>query len=103
MRKHQGKRYKIVRKPGKHIIGGITLIITGTLLPQTKRQNVSMINIDRVFHKSANLRELFMVIIFIHNFQNKKWYKVIGCYLTEISQLIHLTILAKPRMLKITR
>ena len=59
MRKHQGKRWETVRKPGKRNIEGITMIITGTQVPKTKRQNVSRINVsiisvDRVFHRSAN-------------------------------------------------
>ena len=51
MRKHQEKGLKTVRKPGKHNIDGITIII----VPETKRQNVSMISIDQVFQSSANL------------------------------------------------
>ena len=44
MRKHQGKRQETVRKPGKHNIEGITMIITGIYVPETKRQNVSRQN-----------------------------------------------------------
>ena len=100
MRKHQGKRWETVRKPGKRNIEGITMIITGTQVPKTKRQNVSRINVsiisvDRVFHRSANFCQLFMVIIFIHNLQNRKSRKVIVRYLAEInvfddfSQTVH--------------
>ena len=43
-----------------------------------------------------------MVIIFIHNLQNRKPCKVIVRYLAEISQLMHLMISAKLQMLMIT-
>ena len=62
-----------------------------------------MISVDRVFHTSANLRQLFMVIIFIHNLKNSKSCKVIVLYLAAISQLMHLTNLAKLHILMITR
>ena len=45
---------------------------------------------------------MFMVIIFKHNLQNGKLFKVIVRYLAEISQLIHLTISFKLHMLMIT-
>ena len=43
-----------------------------------------------------------MVIIFIHNLQNRKPCKVVVRYLAEISQLMHLMISAKLQMLMIT-
>ena len=62
-----------------------------------------MISIDRVFHTSANLHWMFVVIVFIHNLQNRKSYIAIGCYLGEIPQSMRFTISAKLHMLKITR
>ena len=44
-----------------------------------------------------------MVIIFVHDLQNRKSCKVILCYLAEISQLMHLTISAKLHILTKTR
>ena len=44
-----------------------------------------------------------MVIIFVHDLQNRKSSKVILWYLSEISQLMHLTISAKLHILTKTR
>ena len=46
---------------------------------------------------------MFVVIVFIHNLQNRKSYIAIGCYLGEISQSMRCTISAKLHMMKITR
>ena len=46
--------------------------------------------------------ELFIVIIFIQDLQNRKSCKVIKIYLAEMSQLMHLTNSAKLHMLVIT-
>ena len=44
-----------------------------------------------------------MVIIFIHNLQNRKSCKVIVRYMAKISQLMHFTISAKLHKLMKTR
>ena len=57
-----------------------------TKLIKVYQQNDSIKCVDRVFHTSANLCKLFLIIIFIHNFQNRKACEVIVHYLTEIFQ-----------------